>query len=271
MTAPRVLPRPELGQYAYDRLARAIATGELPPGAALHERDVAARLGMSRTPLRAALHRLELEGLVETVPQRGTVVSRLDAADIRDNMAVREALEIEMARRVIEAGLDLDTEVLDGLLADQRRAVERCDSPAFLDADERFHLYLVGAAGNPRALDAVRRTWLHVNRARYLLPISITHMRQSLRGHREIVRAMQERRPDDAGAAIRGHLEEPLQRSLRSLASAAPEAFIERDPTVHELRAPASLELDAFVVPRRPRVAAAAAERPPRVATAGPR
>jgi DNA-binding GntR family transcriptional regulator len=186
-------PRPDLADVAYTRLAQAIATCEIPAGAPLNEREVAARLGMSRTPLRAALHRLSLEGLVTTVPKKGTYTARLDARDIEDNMAVREALEIEMAQRVIEAGVELDGDVLEELLATQRHAVEHLDSPAFLRADEQFHLYLLAASGNRRAIEAAQRTWLHVNRVRYMVPMTLTHMRSSLRGHGEIAAALLER------------------------------------------------------------------------------
>jgi DNA-binding GntR family transcriptional regulator len=219
--------RPDLADVAYTRLAHAIASCEIPAGAPLNEREVAARLGMSRTPLRAALHRLSLEGLVTTVPKQGTYTARLDARDIEDNMAVREALEIEMAQRVIDAGIELDGAVLDELLAAQRHAVDHLDSPAFLRADEQFHLYLLAASGNRRAIEAAQRTWLHVNRARYMVPMTVAHMRASLRGHREIAGAMQQRSAARVQRAIRAHLEEPLRRQLQSLAERHPEAFTE--------------------------------------------
>jgi DNA-binding GntR family transcriptional regulator len=218
---------PDLADVAYQRLAQAIATCEIPAGAPLNERDVAARLGMSRTPLRAALHRLSLEGLVATVPQKGTHVAPLDAQDIADNMALRRALEVEMAHRVVEAGVDLDATVLDELLATQRHAIEHLDSPAFLRADEQFHLYVLAAAGNRRALEAAQRSWLHVNRARYTVPMTVTHMRAALRGHREIAAGLLQRSAPRVERAIRDHLEQPLRRQLRYLADHHPEAFSE--------------------------------------------
>jgi DNA-binding GntR family transcriptional regulator len=223
-------PRPDLADVAYVRLAEAIATCQIPAGAPLNEREVAARLGMSRTPLRAALHRLSLEGLVTTVPKKGTYAARLDARDVEDNMAVREALEIEMAERVIAAGVELDGAVLDELLDVQRHAIEHLDSPAFLRADEQFHLYVLAASGNRRAVEAAQRTWLHVNRARYMVPMTVAHMRASLRGHRDILAAFDERSAPRVRRAIRDHLEEPLRRQLDHLHRSHPEAFTERSP-----------------------------------------
>jgi GntR family transcriptional regulator, rspAB operon transcriptional repressor len=215
-------PPPDLADVAYTRLAEAIATCEIPVGAPLNEREVSQRLGMSRTPLRAALHRLALDGLVTSVPRKGTYVAPFDARDIEDNMAVREALEIAMAERVIEAGIALDASVLDDLLARQRRAVEHLDSPSFLRADEQFHLYLLAASGNHRAVEAAQRAWLHVNRARYMLPMTVSHMRGALRGHRDIAAAMQSRNAVEVKHAIRAHLEEPLQRQLKVLNNHGP-------------------------------------------------
>ncbi|HZS15612.1 MAG TPA: GntR family transcriptional regulator [Candidatus Dormibacteraeota bacterium] len=235
-TAPP--PHPDLADVAYARLAQAIATCEVPAGAPLNEREVAARLGMSRTPLRAALHRLSLEGLVTSVPKKGTYAAPLDARDITDNMAVREALEIEMAQRVIAAGFELDSDVLQELLSAQRHAIEHLDSPAFLRSDEQFHLYLLAAAGNRRAVEAAQRAWLHVNRARYMVPMTVGHMRASLRGHREIAAALLERSAPRVERAIRGHLEEPLQRQLSSLRESHPEAFAEPPHTARDLQAP---------------------------------
>ncbi len=231
-------PRPDLADVAYMRLAQAIATCEIPAGASLNEREVAAQLGMSRTPLRAALHRLSLEGLVTSVPKKGTYAARLDARDVEENMAVREALEIEMAQRVIDAGVELDAAVLDELLDAQRHAIEHLDSPAFLRADEQFHLYVLAASGNRRAVEAAQRTWLHVNRARYMVPMTVAHMRASLRGHREIVAGLAERSGTRVERAIRAHLEEPLRRQLDHLAERHPEAFTDDSHRARDLQAP---------------------------------
>lgn len=205
------VPRPDLADVAYTQLAQAIATCEIPAGAPLNEREVSHRLGMSRTPLRAALHRLALDGLVTSVPKKGTYVAPFDPRDVSDNMAVREALEIAMAERVIEAGIALDAAFLDDVLARQRRAVEHLDSPSFLRADEQFHLYILAASGNHRAVEAAQRAWLHVNRARYMLPMTVSHMRSALRGHRDIAAAMHSRDATKVKQAIRAHLGEPLE------------------------------------------------------------
>lgn len=232
MTAVAVLPLSDASasERAYRALVRRIATCELQAGEPFVERLEAARLGMSRTPFRDALNRLEQEGLVRRVPKRGTFVSLLDPEDIADNMAVREAIEVEMARRVIEEGKAPHAE-LAAVIDEQRRAINAGDHRGFLDADERFHMLLVAAAGNARAVDAARRAWLHVNRVRYLEPMSSAAMRRARHDHLAIASAVQDGSAESTQRAIRRHLDEPLHRLLgeharRHPTSFAPEALV---------------------------------------------
>ena len=210
--------------YAYEALAHAISTCRLAPGTPIRERSDAARLGMSRTPFREALHRLELEGLVVRQPKRGTYVAPLDAQEIRDSVALREAIEVAMAQRLVSDG-GVDLAPLEDSLAAQRAAAEEGDWRAFLEADEGFHLVLVRLAGNLRAVEAVRRTWMHVNRARYLAPLSRTAMRALVHDHQEILAALRSGDVDGVRWAVRRHLEEPEQRMLADAQAAHPEAF----------------------------------------------
>jgi len=214
-----------ISEHAYAELAHAIATCELRPGSPINERTDAARLGMSRTPFRQALHRLQLEGLVVSVPKRGTYVMPLDPDDIEDNMRVREAIETDMVQKVISESRPVDIKGLDANLRAQRDAVEHDDFIDWLRLDEEFHIDLLAASGNARAVEAVRRCWLHVNRVRYIRPLSRSAQRLALSQHREILAAVRSADVERARSAIRKHLEQPLQRNLASLAAELPEAF----------------------------------------------
>ncbi|MHB8719421.1 MAG: GntR family transcriptional regulator [Candidatus Dormibacteria bacterium] len=214
-------------ERAYRALVRRIATCELRAGEAVVERVEAGRLGMSRTPFRDALNRLEQEGLITRQPKRGTFVSLLDPDDIAANMAVREAIEVEMARRLIESGT-APAETLAAVLEEQRRVIAAGDHHAFLDADERFHMLLVAAAGNPRAVDVARRAWLHVNRVRYLEPMTVAAMRRARRDHVAIAAAVRDGSAEATQQAIRRHLDEPLHRLLSEHARRHPASFSPR-------------------------------------------
>ncbi|HEY8740748.1 MAG TPA: GntR family transcriptional regulator [Candidatus Dormibacteraeota bacterium] len=214
-----------ISDHAYAELSRAIATCALPPGAPINERAEAARLGMSRTPFRQALHRLALDGLIVAVPKRGTYVAPLDAGDIRDNMVVRAALEADMARRLVTEGRPVDFAKLKRCIADQRTAARSGDWLTFLGLDEAFHLAILEAAGNPRATESARRAWIHVNRARYLMPMTTRQMLDAKRGHREILEGLIAADPERVQQAIARHLGKPLARRLEELRGRLGAAF----------------------------------------------
>ncbi|MFN2463148.1 MAG: GntR family transcriptional regulator [Candidatus Dormibacteria bacterium] len=214
-----------ISETAYEQLARDIGSCALAPGSPINERAEAARLGMSRTPFRQALHRLAAEGLIVAVPKRGTYVAPLDPRDIIDNMAVRQALEVQMARRVIDASMPLDFRELDRLISVQREAASSGDWLRFLAADEAFHASIMAAADNPRASEAVRRAWIHVNRARYLVPMSQRQIRDAIRGHRVILAALAAGDSNAVASAIEAHLGPPLVRLLSDLSGRQPHAF----------------------------------------------
>jgi GntR family transcriptional regulator, rspAB operon transcriptional repressor len=210
---------------AYKTLVRLIATCELAPGDAFNERDQAALLGMSRTPLREALHRLALEDLVETVPQRGIFVALLDPKEIYDNTVVREAIEAEILRRVIVNKIPIDYGQLDDLMARMEHSLEASDAIAFLEADEEFHLALAATAGNRPAFEAIRRSWIHVSRVRYLKHQPKQDLQAALVEHRAMVTGLREGDPDRVEKAVRAHMDRSRAR-LDELTKLIPDAFV---------------------------------------------
>lgn len=215
----------ELGyaERAYDHLVRAIATCALPPGSLFNERDEAAKLDMSRTPFRQALHRLALEGLVVTVPKRGVRVSLLDPKEIHDNTVVREALEVELIRRAITDDLSIDFAELATLLKQMASHIDADDAEGFLRADEEFHLVIAEASGNVPAVEAIRRTWIHINRIRYIEHPAKSAMRAALREHRAMVKSLRQGDVEAGEAAVRAHMQRSrarlaeLQRQVNSM------------------------------------------------------
>jgi DNA-binding GntR family transcriptional regulator len=137
-----------LEERVYDELVRLIAAGVLAPGAPLEEHDLAERLGVSRTPLRAAIARLVQEGLVVTAPYRGASVRRFTAKEIDGLYEVRLALEQLAVRRAAER---IDAELLaalEAVVAACERAREHGDPAALAAADAEFHRLIATAADN---------------------------------------------------------------------------------------------------------------------------
>ena len=148
------LRRRLLRDDVYDRLVDALVSGELAPGAQLRDQELAERLGVSRTPVREALLRLEQVGFVETSPGRSTVVTRPEARAVREAQSVVAAMH-QLAVR--EAAPLLGPEHLEEMRAANRDfadALERGDVDAALAADDVLHGVPVRVAGN-RAVAAV--------------------------------------------------------------------------------------------------------------------
>src|SRR5262245_57236053 len=137
-----------LRDRAYRELKALVQSGAIPAGAFLSERQLAERLGMSKTPIRAALHQLEAEGLVAVSPQQGILVRELSAREVSELFDLRAAVEpfvvLRLAGRLTaEQGARL-RENLRG----QEAAARRRDAVAGADLDVRFHLLLAEALGN---------------------------------------------------------------------------------------------------------------------------
>lgn len=131
-----------------DRIRLAIMRGTFPPGAQLGEVELAARLGVSRGPLREAMQRLVAEGLLRSERHRGLFVRDLDAADVRDVYTARAAVERAAGLLILDDDRREAVEVLTAALAEMEDAAG--DAVALADADHRFHHELVAASGSPR-------------------------------------------------------------------------------------------------------------------------
>jgi DNA-binding GntR family transcriptional regulator len=126
-----------------EALREAILGGELKPGQALTELDIAARLKVSRAPIREALRILAQEGLVETIPYKGTRVRRLTAQDVEETYSLREQLEAFALKRMIESRSPIDTRPLEALCAAMQDAAACGDLKRLNSEDERFHRTLI--------------------------------------------------------------------------------------------------------------------------------
>ncbi|TPG57716.1 GntR family transcriptional regulator [Roseomonas nepalensis] len=196
-------PTPDLGRDAYERVKAAIREGTLPPGTRLTEAELVARLGISRTPIRQALTRLETEGLVSHEPRRGVVVSRPDHQQVIELYSIREVLEGTAARFAAQHASEAELEALTQLVAGEGRVLDR---PAELSAiNLRLHALLHRAAHNRYLLRALAQ--LTDNMA--LLPTMLgdpARARQSHEEHRALLEALKRRDGAASEAAMAAHL-----------------------------------------------------------------
>ena len=189
-----------------ETLRRAILDGTLRPGERLMELHLARQLGVSRTPVREALRRLETDGLVETIPNRGAMVAQITVRDVEDVLEVREAMEELAVRR---ACCRITAAQLAQLYAAEAR-FEEClrkdDLAGAARADAAFHEVLCEAAGNRRLIQLLSDLRSHLYRYR----LEYLKNKKSHAGlvsqHALICEAVKSRDEENAAQAVRSHI-----------------------------------------------------------------
>jgi DNA-binding GntR family transcriptional regulator len=194
----------------YEQIRDLILSLELTPGTVLSRADLQRQFGLSSTPIRDALMRLEETGLVEVFPQSGTIVSLIDVPLARQAQFLRRAIEQEAVRLLSEAPDRALIERLRAVIREQASLARAKNLERFNDADLAFHKLLYEAAGVPDLWSLVRHRSGHIDRIRRLhLPIG-GKANQIVRDHTAIVDAIENGEPDRAQAELRGHLSRSL-------------------------------------------------------------
>lgn len=216
LDAPKLdLARPAAEQI-HQALHRGILDCTLPPGARVSENEVAARFGTSRTPVREAFTRLRDDGLILTLPSRGSFIARLSKSEIRGAQFLREAIECAVVAHLCTTGLTQEDDVeIQAALNAQERALAREDTLAFQDADDRFHAGLAAASGMARVAPVLGREKAALDRLRVLSLSEPAHRESLLADHAAVLTAIRDRRTEAAVTAMRSH----LRRVLGTLAA----------------------------------------------------
>lgn len=189
--------RPLLRDDVYTRLRDAIVDGTLAPDEQLRDLELAAWLGVSRTPVREALLELARAGLVRATPGRSTVVAPLDVAGIRDAQAVIAAMHALAVRAAVQRLTDDDIErmrIANAAFADAQR---RGDVDAALRADEEFHAVAVAASGN-KAVQTVIAQYEPVLRRAERLRFASSEGEESIARHERLIDLLDARDADGA-------------------------------------------------------------------------
>ena len=206
---------PLQGQTTYDRLRDDIRSGVLPPGARLTETDIAARLSVSRTPVREAIRKLEADGLVDHQPRTGAVVRQLDYPEIMELYEMRTVLEGTAARLAARAASPMEIEELIAINAEM--ATEPGDGPRVAHLNRQFHTRLLHAARNRflvKSMASIENTML------ILGPSSMERedrAEQAVTEHSAVLDALSARDGDRAETAMRAHMERVQLARLRML------------------------------------------------------
>ncbi|MCC6679976.1 MAG: GntR family transcriptional regulator [Phycisphaeraceae bacterium] len=214
---------------AYGHLRHMLMRGDLTSGSRVSELKLASQLGMSRTPIRAAVRRLRDEGLVHQVPRGGTVISRPTLRDLLDLYELRESLESRAAYKAARYASDEEIEGLNQLCQHMLDILPKLKSGETLTKDDihqigeldvRFHLELMRLGGNMRSLRIVNDMQLF-EKLFFIGGLTWPSIRPNVllfgfyRGHRKVVRMIQKRDPRRAAKAMIAHVRSGRREVVR--------------------------------------------------------
>lgn len=214
-----------LRNSAYEHIRRGIASGDYPMGARISEQAIAAEIGISRTPVRSAIHQLEIEGLLEQIPRYGTIVKNIERHDLAELFDYRTALEsyaCELAAPQITSGdlaeleeLCTSAQSLIRPIVETGAAFEPEVAARIVESDKRFHLVILRAAGNRRLMRSAVDSRLMAVWSRFARSQTDIHAAdRTWRQHAAIQQALQSRDGERARKAMVEHLLYAKQNAL---------------------------------------------------------
>ncbi len=196
-------------EYALDAIRENILIGKYPAGQKLSTQDIAEELGISRTPVNAAINRLVAEGLAEAIPRRGTIVRKLSKKQIQEIIDVRTILEVYAAQQAIK-----NVEEYPEKLEHMKELICKFDELVEYDykfastIESDFHRTLIELSGNEQLLRLYDTNWA-VGSAFYLYAMrnmSFAKQKTLLEEHRYIVKLIEDKNIEELERVLRGHI-----------------------------------------------------------------
>ncbi|MFC0229608.1 GntR family transcriptional regulator [Bhargavaea ullalensis] len=204
-----------LAEQAYTLLKKAIINGELQEKQPLPEESMSKELGISRTPLRDALNRLALEGLVIQKKGRPAIVAGFTREKSLEYMEIRSVLEIHSITQIMDRVDSLFIDQLKENLLEQRGAIDENDFQKFIELDSEFHILLASKNSNEEMKDLIERMNTGVNRAFLILSNTVPQSaRSAYAEHVEILQALEQKEAAQAKEKMMVHLNNVEKRFL---------------------------------------------------------
>lgn len=194
-----------LSEKAYHLIKEKIITLELPPSSLINEQSLMDELGLGRTPIREALQRLEMEGLITIVPRRGAFVADISITDLYKIFETRIFLEGFCARLAAQRATARQLSQMEDTVAQLEQASGN-GVKTLMDIDARFHQLLYQAANNEFLAEVLRRLYDLSLRIWYLVLERIGDVHDSIAQHRGVVNALKAQDEDLAEALIQEHV-----------------------------------------------------------------
>ncbi len=206
-----------LRDVVFNTLRKAILTGQLKPGERLMEVHLANQLGVSRTPIREAIRKLELEGLVIMIPRRGAEVARITEKSLKDVLEVRRALDALSVELACDRITEEDTERLLTACHEFEQATKGKDAAVIAKADVALHDIIVEATGNQRLIQMVNNLSEQMYRYRFVYIKEESRHDNLIAEHREIYESIARRDKTRAAKAAKLHIDNQEKSIIRQI------------------------------------------------------
>jgi DNA-binding GntR family transcriptional regulator len=212
--------RRKVTDWVYEELRTAILDLRLPPGSPLREATLANQLGVSKTPVREAIMRLEQEGLAESQSFRGAIVSGYSRSDLIEIYEVRELLEVAAVRDATLSMQDADRKAIAKLMEESKRLLAEADSDQLVKAITDFDTFFYDRIKNSRIQAMIGNIQAHLTRIGLLTAVIPGRIAASVSEHARIVEAVLARDPEAAALYMRDHIRSVRDAQVGSLDAA---------------------------------------------------
>lgn len=206
-----------LRDVVFNTLRKAILTGELKPGERLLEIQLANQLGVSRTPIREAIRKLELEGLVIMMPRRGAEVAQITEKDLRDVLEVRRALDALCAELACDRITEEEKQKLKEACDEFEKATATGDATTIATADVALHDIIVEVTGNRRLIQLINNLSEQMYRYRFEYIKDENQHNNLVEEHRMIYESIVSGDKEGAAKAAKLHIDNQESSIIKQL------------------------------------------------------
>lgn len=204
-------------ESAYKKIKEMIFQGEITSSCAISENSLVEKLGISRTPIRAALQRLNFEGILKIIPNQGVVIHEPTIEEAREKIELRAAVELYILKKCIHLTSQEDVKNLNEILEQQSMAVSRGDYYEFLQYDKEFHTYFLRYYHNETMSEIMlnfRERFYNLS-LRGLAKRTAARMEETLKEHKMIVDALEKHDFANAAELLEKHIENSFLELLK--------------------------------------------------------
>ncbi len=198
--------RKSLGDYVFDRLKEAIINGEMAPGSRIIENRLANSLGISRTPVREAIHKLDRAGFLKRLSRGGFTVVSLTRDDIEEAFGIRSILESYAARLATIKHKEEDLKPLEDLSKEYQSCLDKGQIDELYRINTKFHDMLSALSGSPKLIKMIVDLKDQIYRFRMMMLSEDGLIRVTDKDHQKILKALKMRDPDRVESLVKEHI-----------------------------------------------------------------